>query len=148
MPATLVLMRQRHSDCYRCLAFVARHLSEAQKRAFTILDNRLAEDATWDFQLLAQEIELLKNEGIELQATGFEIPEVEMIFDAVARSASNPADDTLPNLTPDRVTIKPGDLWIIGDHRLFCGDARRRECFATLLSKSPLMSFSLIHPIT
>jgi DNA modification methylase len=113
----------------------ARHLSEAQKRAFTILDNRLAEDSTWDFQLLAQEIELLQNEGIELQATGFEIPEVEMIFNAVAPSASNPADDTLPNLRPDRVTIKPGDLWIIGDHRLFCGDARRRECFATLLSK-------------
>jgi ParB-like chromosome segregation protein Spo0J len=53
----------------------ASHLNETQKRAFTIFDNRLAEEATWDFQLLAKEVEFLHNEGIDLTTTGFEIPE-------------------------------------------------------------------------
>jgi DNA modification methylase len=113
----------------------AGHLTESQKRTFIILDNRLAQDATWDFQLLAKEIEFLQDEGIDLTTTGFEIPEIEMIFDAATPSTTNPADDALPNLTPDCVITKPGDLWILGYHRLFCGDARHRQSFETLLSE-------------
>ena len=58
----------------------ANHLTETQKRTFTILDNRLATEAAWDFQLLAKEVEFLQSEGIDLTTTGFEIPEIEMIF--------------------------------------------------------------------
>jgi ParB-like chromosome segregation protein Spo0J len=58
----------------------ANHLSETQKRTFTILDNRLAAEAAWDFQLLAKEVEFLQSQGIDLTTTGFEIPEIEMIF--------------------------------------------------------------------
>jgi len=58
------------------------HLSEAQKRAFAIVDNRLAEDSTWNFQLLAKEFEFLQAEGIDLETTGFEIPEFDVIFAA------------------------------------------------------------------
>jgi hypothetical protein len=112
----------------------ASHLTGAQKRAFTILDNRLAEEAVWDFQLLAKEIEFLQNEGIDLTMTGFEIPEIEMIFDAADPPASNAEGDEVPDRAPNRVITKPNDLWTLGEHRLFCGDARRRESFATLLS--------------
>jgi len=113
----------------------AGHLTEAQKRTFIILDNRLTEEAKWDFQLLAKEIEFLQDEGIDLTTTGFEIPEIEMIFDAVTPSAGSPAiDDVLPSLVPGSVISKTDDLWILGDHRLFCGDARRRESFEKLLS--------------
>jgi len=113
----------------------AGHLTEAQKRTFIILDNRLTEGAKWDFQLLAKEIEFLQDEGIDLTTTGFEIPEIEMIFDAVTPSAGSPAiDDVLPSLVPGSVISKTDDLWILGDHRLFCGDARRRESFEKLLS--------------
>jgi DNA modification methylase len=112
----------------------ASHLSEAQKRAFTILDNRIATEAAWDFQLLAKEVEFLQTEGIDLTSTGFEIPEIEMIFDAVDPSTNNSEGDKTPEIVTNRIVTKPNDLWILGDHRLFCGDARRRESFATLLS--------------
>ena len=112
----------------------ASHLSEAQKRTFTILDNRLAEEAAWDFQLLAKEIEFLQSEGVDLTTTGFEIPEIEMIFGAADPPVSNAEDDSIPDLTPNHVVSKPSDLWTLGEHRLFCGDARRRESFETLMS--------------
>ena len=105
----------------------ASHLNETQKRAFTILDNKVAEEATWDFQLLAKEVEFLHNEGIDLTTTGFEIPEIEMIFDAAAPPASNPEDDRIPDPTPHRIVTEPNDLWILDEHRLFCGDARRHN---------------------
>jgi DNA modification methylase len=110
------------------------HLSEAQKRKFTILDNRLAEDSVWDFQLLAKEFEFLQAEGIDLQTTGFEIPEFEMIFAAADIAAKNIEDDEIPDLVPTRAITKSNDLWILGEHRLACADARRPESFALLLS--------------
>jgi DNA modification methylase len=120
-----------------CLAEVPclriRHLSEAQKRAFAILDNRLAEDSAWDFQLLAKEFEFLQAEGIDLQTTGFEIPEFETIFAAGDMAAKNTGDDEVPDLGSVRAITKPNDLWTLGEHLLFCGDARKPESFATLL---------------
>jgi DNA modification methylase len=110
------------------------HLSEAQKRAFTILDNRLAEDSEWNFQLLAKEFEFLQAEGIDLQSTGFEIPECEMIFTAADTPLNATEDDKIPDLQSTRVITKSNDLWILGDHRLACADARRPESFALLLS--------------
>ena len=111
----------------------ASHLTEAQKRTFTILDNRLAEEAAWDFELLAKEVEFLQSEGVDLTTTGFEIPEIEMIFGAADPPVSNAEDDSIPHLTPNCVVTKPSDLWALGEHRLFCGDARRRESFETLM---------------
>ncbi len=110
-----------------------RHLSEAKKRAFAILDNRLAEDSAWDFQLLAKEFQFLQAEGIDLETTGFEIPEFETIFAAGDIAAKNTEDDKIPDLVPTRAITKPNDLWILGDHRLVCADARRPESFAALL---------------
>jgi hypothetical protein len=55
-------------------------------------------------------------------------------FPRAAPPASNPEDDRIPDPTPHRVVTKPNDLWILGEHRLFCGDARRRESFEALLS--------------
>ena len=112
----------------------ASHLTEAQKRTFTILDNRLAEEAAWDFELLAKEVEFLQSEGVDLTTTGFEIPEIEMIFGVADPPVSNAEDDSIPDIMPDRVVTKPSDLWTLGEHRLFCGDARRRESFEALMS--------------
>ena len=113
----------------------ASHLSETQKRALTILDNRIATEAVWDFQLLAKDVEFLQAEGVDLTSTGFGISEIEMIFDAAEQSTKNSKeDDKTPALAPDRIVTRPNDLWILGDHRLLCGDARRRESFGALLS--------------
>jgi DNA modification methylase len=111
----------------------ANHLSEAQKRAFIISDNRLAEDARWDFQVLAKEFEFLRLEGMDLETTGFEIPELDMVF-AAADNAASPEDDKIPDLQPTRTITKPHDFWTMGDHRLICADARRPESFVQLLS--------------
>ena len=109
------------------------HLSETQKRTYTILDNRLAEDSRWNFQLLAKEFEFLQAEGMDLQTTGFEIPEFEMVFANADVAAKNTEDDKTPDLVPTRAITKPNDLWILDEHRLVCADARRPESFAALL---------------
>ena len=112
-----------------------KHLTAAQKRAFTIVDNRLALDATWDFQVLAKEFEFLRDEGFDLQTTGFEIPEFDMVF-AASPAARSGNDDKIPELAPTRTITKPNDLWIMDEHRLLCADARRRESFVSLMGSS------------
>jgi ParB-like nuclease domain len=111
----------------------AAHLTEPQKRAFTILDNRLAQDAKWDFEALAKEFEFLQGQNIDIATTGFELPEIEMILDSGAQQSPASEDDPLPNLVTNRVCSKLGDIWALGDHRLLCGDARHRESFEALL---------------
>jgi 16S rRNA G966 N2-methylase RsmD len=114
----------------------ASHLSEAQKRAFSIVDNRLAQDAAWDFQVLATEFDFLQAEGIDLQTTGFEIPEFDMILASAHPAGKNPEDDQIPELEPTRTITKPTVLWILDGHRLLCADARQKESLATLMGRS------------
>ena len=108
------------------------HLSEEEKRAFIIADNRLAEKAGWDTAILAVELQGLSDLGFDIELTGFEIPEVEMIFNATEGPTAE--EEIVPDLDPNRVVSRSGDLWSMGDHRLLCGDARRREAFEILLS--------------
>jgi hypothetical protein len=110
------------------------HLSDQDKRAFILADNRLAEKAGWDPEILAIELQGLIELNFDVELIGFSIPEVEMILDAASPPANNTADDEIPDVAPNRIISKPNDLWILGEHRLICGDARRRESFAALLS--------------
>jgi DNA modification methylase len=111
----------------------AAHLSEAQKRAFIILDNRLAQDASWDFEILASEIQFLQTEGIDLETTGFDLPEIEMILDQADPPVGDPGDEKLPELQANHIITRPNDLWVLGDHRLLCADARDRAAYGALL---------------
>ena len=120
------------------------HLSEEELRAYVIADNRLAEKPVGN-DILAIELQGLSDLGFDIEVTGFEIPEVELILDSIDPPASNPEDDTVPALDPNRVISKPGDLWSLGDHRLFCGDARRRESFTILLS-GELVQLAFVDP--
>jgi DNA modification methylase len=79
-------------------------------------------------------LEFLQAEGVDLETTGFEIPEFETIFAAADIPAKNPEDDEIPDLVPTHAITKPNDLWTLGDHRLLCGDARKPESFGGLLS--------------
>ena len=110
------------------------HLSDQDKRAFILADNKLAEKAGWDPKILAIELQGLIELDFDVESIGFSLPEVEMILDAAAPPANNTADDEIPAVTPNRIISKPNDLWILGEHRLICGDARRRESFTALLS--------------
>ncbi|MGI9434674.1 MAG: site-specific DNA-methyltransferase [Geminicoccaceae bacterium] len=99
------------------------HLSEAQKRAYVIADNQLALQAGWDEQLLAEELLWLKDQEIDLDIVGFDNAEIERLLAlAEGDTADAETEDEAPELPEEPVT-RPGDLWIMGDHRLFCGDA-------------------------
>jgi DNA modification methylase len=112
------------------------HLSIAQKRAYIIADNKLAEKAGWDRDILAIELQGLIDVGFDAELTGFDVPEIEMILDAPDPAADNAAEELIPDIAPTRIITKANDLWILGEHRLLCGDARREGSFATLMGGS------------
>jgi DNA modification methylase len=110
------------------------HLSAAERRAYVLADNQLALKAGWDREILAIELQFLVDEGFELQTTGFEIAEVDAILDEASdKKASTGPEDALPPLSDGAAVSRTGDLWIMGGHRLLCGDARDPAAYADLL---------------
>lgn len=107
--------------CIRC-SFA----SEADKKAYALADNRIAEDASWVMEILADDLRELADLGYEADLTGFDQPEIDRIlFDADEASPdSSDASDACPPVPAlkDAVTC-PGDLWQLGRHHLLCGDA-------------------------
>ena len=111
------------------------HLSEADKRAYILADNRLAEKAGWDREILAIELQALVDLNFDVELTGFETPEVDLVFEE-AREAADSSDgpeDAVPTYAPDHAVTRPGDLWVLGNHRLLCGDARDQAAYDLLL---------------
>lgn len=106
-------------------------LTEAQKRAYVIADNRLPLDATWDPGLLQRELEALEVAGYDVALTGFEVAELLDFLE--------PEEDAKPKLEPpvpappERPVSRSGDLWLLGEHRLLCGDSTKAEDVARLL---------------
>jgi hypothetical protein len=99
------------------------HLSEAQKRAYLIADNQLALQAGWSEELLAEELAWLRDESFDLDLIGFDASELERLLAlADGEAARNEVEDEVPEPPEDPVS-KPGDLWVLGNHRLLCGDA-------------------------
>jgi DNA modification methylase len=101
------------------------HLSETQRRAYVLADNRLALSAGWDEALLAEELRGLEAEGMDLAVAGFSDAELEAILRNSQDGPVEPeaVEDEIPEQPADPVT-RPGDLWFIGGHRLICGDCR------------------------
>jgi len=99
------------------------HLSEPQKRAYVIADNQLAATAGWDETLLAEEVGWLRDERFDLDLLGFDATELERLLslDGADTEAAEP-EGQVPEPPKDPVT-RPGDLWLLGEHRLLCGDA-------------------------
>lgn len=109
------------------------HMTAAQKRAYIIADNRMNEIAgSWDRDILAlehQAIQLL-DPTFDLTSTGFSIDDIEIMFDGQLASR----EDEVPAVDHSKPPVsKPGDLWMLGAHRLLCGDALRVESFKRLL---------------
>ena len=98
------------------------HLSEAQKRAYLIADNQLALQAGWSEELLAAELAWLRDERFDLDLVGFDASELERLLALADGEPGDEAEDEVPEPPEDPVS-KPGDLWILGNHRLLCGDA-------------------------
>jgi DNA modification methylase len=108
-------------------------LTEDQIRAYVLADNRLAERAKWDHDTLAIELQHLATVdlGFDLTVTGFEIAEIDLAI------GTAPAQDLEDELEPEDVGVpvtQPGDLWLLGKHRVLCGNALDAACYETLMN--------------
>lgn len=110
----------------------ADHLTEAQKKAYILADNRMAMDAGWDEELLRVEIEALQAEAFDLSLTGFDEKELSDLF---KDDADVQEDDFDVDAELEKPTFsKSGDVWTLGRHRLVCGDSTKAETFAILMN--------------
>lgn len=118
-----------------------RHLSPAQKRAYIIADNKLAENAGWDFEILSGELQAILELDVEidLTLTGFETGEIDTLL---VGAQTIDAQEVIPD-PPDSPVSRPGDIWVLGKHRLICADATRAESYDALLGECrPQMIFT------
>lgn len=110
------------------------HLTEAQLKAYRIADNRLAEMSTWDDQLLAEQLKDLA--GIEvdfsLEVTGFTMGEIDLRITGQEKTKKDP-DDAIPSIGEGAGVTKPGDLFLLGKHRIYCGSALEASSYHQLM---------------
>ena len=114
------------------------HLTKEEKQAYILADNRLAELAGWDQQVLALEFQDLADQSFPLELTGFDTAQIEMgIKDAEESSPEATIDrnDDIPSVETTAVS-RTGDLWDLGRHKLLCGDARHPSAYERLLGAS------------
>ena len=122
--------REEGIDAVPCV-FVD-HLTEAQKKAYIIADNRMALDAGWDEEILRVEIEALQAEAFDISLTGFGDDEISDLF---GKDKNDIEDDDydLTAALEKAAFVEKGDVWVVGRHRLVCGDATSTEDVALLM---------------
>src|SRR5258707_12534495 len=111
------------------------HMSATEKRDYIIADNEIALKAGWDREILAIELQGLIDLGFEVELTGFEPAEIDLIlcdWKEASAEAATPEDQHAEPSEAATVS-RLGDLWVLGSHRLLCGDARSSEAYKTLL---------------
>jgi len=113
---------------------VLSHLTDAQRRAYVLADNQLAERAGWDRELLALELGALRDEGFDLALTGFENSELERLLGPAGLAGLTDEDDA--PACPEAPVSQRGDLWVCGPHRVMCGDALDKHDMACLMLDS------------
>jgi DNA modification methylase len=115
------------------------HLTPAQARAFRIADNKLTENGTWDDRLLAEQLRDLSLSGLDfdIEVTGFEMGEIDLriaSLEDTPAAGSDPAD-ILPEVSVAPLVSKLGDLWLLGRHRVLCGNTLDPETFTALMGQ-------------
>jgi DNA modification methylase len=110
------------------------HLTDAQRRAYILADNRLALDAGWDNDMLAAELADLQVEGYDLELTGFSDDEIDALLeDREAEQLSPGADEDATPEPPSQPVTVLGDVWLLGKHRLMCGDSTSIDAVERLM---------------
>jgi DNA modification methylase len=115
------------------------HLTEAQARAYRLADNQLALTSSWDEALLAAELRALRTDEFDLGLIGFDSAALDRLLGEVAQDAPAPANgdpDAPAPPPPEAPVTRPGDLWLLGPHRLLCGDATSATDVARLLGNA------------
>ena len=114
------------------------HLTPTQRRALVIADNRIAENAGWDDAMLRIELEALMGEGFDLDITGFDADALaELIAGDEPDNEGQTDEDAVPEFSETPIA-RPGDVWIMGPHRLLCGDATLATSYDALLQGAPV----------
>ncbi|OOY34395.1 site-specific DNA-methyltransferase [Solemya velum gill symbiont] len=111
---------------------VLHHLTEAQRRALVIADNKIAENAGWNDELLKLELEELGDLGFDLDVIGFSDEELDELLGNDEQPGETDEDD-IPEVEDEPVS-RHGDVWILGDHRLLCGDSTSKQDLDKLMS--------------
>ncbi|MBS1853904.1 MAG: site-specific DNA-methyltransferase [Acidobacteria bacterium] len=111
------------------------HLTETQRRALVLADNRLALNAGWDEEMLRVELEAIREDDYDLSVIGFSDDELaDLLIDPEAvQAAGNTDDDAVPEEQETAVTAV-GDIWLLGDHRLLCGDSTQMDAVEKVLA--------------
>ena len=126
----LISAKEEHFEKVPCV--MAEHLTEAQKKAYILADNRMALDSEWDEELLAIEMEELHNLGFDLNLTGFDESEIADLFDVDSDEVKEDDFDVDSELEKPCFS-ESGDIWHIGKHRVICGDSTLPETYTALL---------------
>ena len=111
---------------------VADNLTPAQVRAYRLLDNRSHEETSWDEELLGLELLDLKEMGMDLDLTGFDLHEIEEFLARAEGNTGLTDEDAVPEVPENPVSL-PGDMWLLGDHHLLCGDATTPDAYQRVL---------------
>lgn len=111
----------------------ADYLTEAQKKAYIIADNRMAMDAGWDEELLRVEIEALQAEAFDVSLTGFDPNEIDDLFKENLKDGLHDDDFDIEAELKKPTFTKAGDVWTLGRHRLVCGDSTKKETYSILM---------------
>ena len=125
------ILAAKEEDISEVPCVFADHLTEAQKKAYIIADNRMAMDAGWDEELLRVEIESLQAADFDPLLTGFDEKELSKLFDDGIEAEEDNFDVDAELQKP--TFTKSGDIWTLGRHRLICGDSTKEETYATLM---------------
>lgn len=107
------------------------HLGETQRRAYILADNKLAEQAGWDVELLKLELQELQAEDFDVNLAGFDAEELAALLADKTEGLTDP--DEVPEAPADPVTVL-GDVWVLGKHRIVCGDSTDADVVATCLN--------------
>jgi DNA modification methylase len=114
------------------------HLTESQRRAFAIADNRLTENSTWDAKLLGAQFKMLAEAEINfsLEATGFEMAEIDLFIEGLSTASDDEEDpaDCIPDESKAKPISKLGDLWQLGKHRVVCADSLSASSYEKLMN--------------
>lgn len=109
------------------------HLTETQRKAYILADNRIALNSGWEAELLSLELSELLEGGVNLESLGFDADEIDALLNKIEPTEGLTDEDATPEVPEEPVT-KPGDVWILGKHRLMCGDSTSVDAVDKLMA--------------
>jgi DNA modification methylase len=109
------------------------HLTETQRKAYILADNRIALNSGWEAELLSLELSELLDGGVNLESLGFDADEIDALLNKIEPTEGLTDEDATPEVPEEPVT-KPGDVWILGKHRLMCGDSTSVDAVDKLMA--------------